>query len=409
MRDFAALLDRLVLTPQRNVKLKLLGDYFRSTPDPDRGYALAALTGELDVPSVKPAMLRNLVIARIDEVLFHYSYDYVGDLAETIALIWPEPRPDVGWAKRSVPTGFASGGHDVVASGGHGAGAPLPTLQPRLRDVVEQVMRASRLEGPRLVEGWLDALDATGRWALIKLVTGGLRIGVSARLTKQALADLAGRQVNEIEEVWHGLSPPYAELFAWLEGRGERPSPKVIAPFRPVMLSHALDDDELALITPEAYAAEWKWDGIRVQAVREGDRSRLYSRTGDDVSGAFPDLVDGLDFEGAIDGELLVGRRADAGYTVGKLQRFAAAAESQDRDGQAYGELSGLHPRLRLPDRRAAKTCAGSPSYAGANAWKAWSRVRARTGSTSRRSCPSRAARNSRPSARRRPSRKSRA
>ena len=118
MRDFAALLDRLVLTPQRNVKLKLLSDYFRATPDPDRGYALAALTGDLNVPSVKPAMLRDLVIARIDEVLFHYSYDYVGDLAETIALIWPEPPQgsetdvlsalmtdvDVGWAKRSVPT-----------------------------------------------------------------------------------------------------------------------------------------------------------------------------------------------------------------------------------------------------------------------------------------------------------------
>src|ERR1700736_6714724 len=94
MRDFAALLDRLVLTPQRNVKLKLLTAYFRATPDPDRGYALAALTGELSLASVKPAMLRGLVIERIDEVLFHYSYDYVGDLAETIALIWPEPRSE---------------------------------------------------------------------------------------------------------------------------------------------------------------------------------------------------------------------------------------------------------------------------------------------------------------------------
>src|SRR6202011_927177 len=190
MRDFAALLARLVLTPQRNVKLKLLTDYFRATPDPDRGYALAALTGELSLASVKPAMLRSLVIERIDEILFHYSYDYVGDLAETIALIWPEKRPGVehdavsqppslaGSAKRSVPT--------VTVAGGHGAFAPLPTL----RDIVERLLTASRLEGPRLVETWLDGRDATGRWALIKLVTGGLRIGVSARLTKQALADL---------------------------------------------------------------------------------------------------------------------------------------------------------------------------------------------------------------------------
>ena len=92
MQAFAALLDRLVLTPQRNAKLRLLVDYFRATPDPDRGYALAALTGDLDIPSVKPAMLRALVAERVDEVLFAYSYDYVGDLAETISLVWPAKR-----------------------------------------------------------------------------------------------------------------------------------------------------------------------------------------------------------------------------------------------------------------------------------------------------------------------------
>src|SRR5207244_9425785 len=80
---------RLVLTPPRNTKLRLLRDYFRDTPDPDRGYALAALTGELDLPSVKPAMLRALVTARVDEILFWYSYDYVGDFADALALIWP--------------------------------------------------------------------------------------------------------------------------------------------------------------------------------------------------------------------------------------------------------------------------------------------------------------------------------
>jgi hypothetical protein len=89
MKRFAALLDRLVLTPQRNVKLRLMTDYFRETPDPDRGYALATLTGDLAIASVKPAMLRDLMIERLDEVLFAYSYDYVGDLAETIALAWP--------------------------------------------------------------------------------------------------------------------------------------------------------------------------------------------------------------------------------------------------------------------------------------------------------------------------------
>ena len=110
MRAFATLLDRLVLTPQRTVKLRLMTDYFRETPDPDRGFALAALTGDLDIANVKPAMLRALTTARVDEVLFAYSYDYVGDLAETIALIWPagesghgvsSPSPERGGSPRS--------------------------------------------------------------------------------------------------------------------------------------------------------------------------------------------------------------------------------------------------------------------------------------------------------------------
>jgi len=310
MHAFAALLDRLVLTPQRSVKLRLLTDYFRVVPDPDRGYALAALTGGLRIPSVKPAMLRAMAAARMDEVLFAYSYDYVGDLAETISLVWA---PKAGSPAAPGPGGEPSRG--AVPQGelpiGEGEGTEPPSGDPgaalRLATVVERLRAASRAEGPRLVEAWLDQLDASGRYALIKLVAGGLRIGVSARLAKHALALLGGREVNEIEEVWPGLEPPYGSLFAWLEGRGGPPASGIVAPFRPVMLSHALSDGELALIRPEDYAAEWKWDGIRVQAVRETGVARLYTRTGDDISRTFPDLVAALDFEGAVDGELLVG------------------------------------------------------------------------------------------------------
>jgi DNA ligase-1 len=310
MQAFAALLDRLVLSPQRNAKLRLMIDYFRATNDPDRGYALAALTGDLDIPSVKPAMLRALAEARVDPALFAYSYDYVGDLAETISLIWPSP----------------------VRVGGVAA--------PRLATVVETLQAASRTEGPRLVEGWLDQLDATGRWTLIKLVTGGLRIGVSARLAKQAIADFGGRAINEIEELWHGLEPPYRELFAWLEGRGAKPEAGTRAPFRPVMLSHAIADDELKNIHPNAYAAEWKWDGIRVQAVNDGGVKRLYTRTGDDISHTFPDLVAGLDVEGAIDGELLIGAYGDDGFALGS---FSDLQQRLNRK-TVTGKLMESHP-----------------------------------------------------------------
>ena len=280
MRAFATLLDRLSLTSSRNAKLVLVRDYLKERPDPERGWALAALTGELSFNAAKPAMIRQAVEARIDPVLFRWSYDYVGDLAETVALIWPAR---------------------------HGS-----NRAPELDEVVEALHTAKRAEIPALLEAWLDALDPDGRWALLKLMTGGMRVGLSARLAKQAAADLAREYgqdvpVSEIEEIWHGQSPPYGDLFAWLEGRSERPAPEAHGRFRPVMLAQAIDEAvDFARYDAKDYAAEWKWDGIRVQAVLEGGQRRLYSRTGDEISGAFPDLMDALDFEGVVDGELLV-------------------------------------------------------------------------------------------------------
>jgi DNA ligase-1 len=282
LRAFARLLDRLSLTQGRNAKLILVRDFLRETPDPDRGWALAALTGELTFAAAKPASIRKAVERRMDPVLFGWSYDFVGDLAETVALVWPA--------------------------------APGANREPELSEVIEALRVAGRGEAEGLIEGWLDALDADGRWALLKLLTGGLRVGLSARLAKQAAADIAGVDVAEIEEVWHVLGAPYEDLFAWLEGRSEKPSSDAPGRFRPVMLAQALDEGaDLARLDPADYAAEWKWDGIRVQAVCERGERRLWSRTGEDVSAAFPDVVAALDFEGVIDGELLVLREGRVG------------------------------------------------------------------------------------------------
>ena len=84
-------MDRLSFEPSRNNKLRLMTDYFRSTPDPERGYALAALTGALGFQHAKPGLIRALISERVDPTLFYMSYDYVGDLSETVALLWPEP------------------------------------------------------------------------------------------------------------------------------------------------------------------------------------------------------------------------------------------------------------------------------------------------------------------------------
>lgn len=293
MNRFAWLLDRLAYEPRRNAKLALIVDYLRTTPDPDRGLALAAMTGGLVFPNAKPGLIRALIAERTDPVLFALSYDYVGDLSETVALMWP---------------------------GKHGANDV-----PHLPDVVSGLRNAGKTDLPRLVSSWLDALDETGRWALLKLITGSLRIGVSARLTKTAAASLGGVAADEVEQVWHGLEPPYQTLFAWLEGRGPRPEATDPAPFRPVMLSHPIEDGDFEKMEPAEFQAEWKWDGIRVQAASgtrpDGSRiTRLFSRTGEDIAPSFPDVVEALTHDGAIDGELLV-RREETVQSFNTLQQ----------------------------------------------------------------------------------------
>ena len=351
MNRFAQLIDRIGYEPRRNAKIRLMADYFRHVPDPERGWALAALTGALSFRHAKPNLIRGLAAERVDPVLFGLSWNYVGDLSETVALMWPGPDPQPvngphaevagGAGPRSTQEGRASfeasprsapqdedGGSDRADEGERSAApgighnnpppdgepvapeGPFPHVPP-LSEVVAGLATAGKSELPRLLATWLDGLDEIGRWALLKLITSELRIGVSARLAKTALASLGDITPDDVEHVWHGLEPPYAELFAWAEGRGPRPEGLNPVPFRPPMLAHPIDEEDFGKLDPNAFAAEWKWDGIRLQAVagRGPDGAvvrRIYSRTGEDVSGAFPDLVDALDFEAALDGELLI-------------------------------------------------------------------------------------------------------
>ena len=325
MRAFAELLDRLSLTSSRNAKLTMVRDYLRDTPDPDRGWALAALTGELSFDAAKPAFIRKAVEARMDPQLFWWSYDYVGDLAEAVSLVWPA--------------------------------RPGANREPQLSEVIDGLSSATRAEAQGRIEAWLDALpQARERWALLKLVTGALRVGLSARLAKQATADLGGVPVAEVEELWHALRPPYEDLFAWLEGRSEKPSSENPARFRPVMLAQAIDEAvDFGKLDPDAYAAEWKWDGIRVQASHEGGVRRLYTRTGDDISRTFPDILDAMADEGVIDGELLVirdGKVAPFADLQQRLNRKTVDAKlmaSFPAAIRAYDLLQAGRPRRDCP------------------------------------------------------------
>ena len=277
MQAFALLLDTLSTTPSRNAKLALLTEYFRTTPDPDRGFALAALTDGL-FPRLP--LRRSLAIqmeGRIDPVLYALSRDYVGDTAETVALMWPEP--------------------------------DVPPVTPGLAETVELLATAAPADVAETLGRLLDRLDARGRWALLKLIGGAPRVGVSARLAKTALAEMGGHPLAEIEEIWHALAPPYTDLFRWLSGQGPRPDAAGKPVFRPLMLSHAIEETDWPGFLPEDFAAEWKWDGIRVQIAAHGTHVRMFSRAGDDISRAFPEIVaayEGLDV--LADGELLVVR-----------------------------------------------------------------------------------------------------
>src|SRR5450432_2820560 len=124
MNRFAELLDRLAYEPGRNNKLRLLACYFREVGDPDRGYALAALTGALSFKHAKAGLIRDLIAARTDPVLFALSYDYVGDLSETVALMWPKSPPYA----RSAPSPACGGGKETSPRiSGHN-NPPPPTL-----------------------------------------------------------------------------------------------------------------------------------------------------------------------------------------------------------------------------------------------------------------------------------------
>ena len=277
MKRFAQLLELLALTPSRNRKLEALTQYFATTPDPDRGYALAILTGALSFKNVKPAVLRDVVTREVDPHLFALSYDYVGDLGETIALIWPH----------------------------HGAQDELPSLS----ELIGLFNTTSKSELPDLIASLLTRAAINERWALVKLATGTLRIGLSERLAKTALAAVGKKDVQELEEIWHGLEMPYQPLFDWLEGKGERPTIDHASRFHPLMLSNPIDEEkDLAVLNPSDFAAEWKWDGIRVQLILGRGRASLFSRTGDDIAAAFPDLIENVFGEAVLDGELLVGR-----------------------------------------------------------------------------------------------------
>ncbi len=292
MERFSLLLDRLYYTSSNLAKSDLIKQYLAETSDPDRGWAIAALGGTLTFDLFKRNLIKKLITERVDPYLFELCYDYVGETSETVAHLWPISE-----------------------------NRQLLNRLPTLSEVVDEFKSRDKQGVSDYLVQLLDNMTAEQRWALLKLGTRGLRVGVSARFLKKSLAEYGNVPVEEIEQLWYGLQPPYEDLLAWLEGRAEKPDVSDKVTYHPVMLSHPLEEPDYKSINPEHWQAEWKYDGIRVQLVSTPEGKALFTRTGDDISHSFPELVERIDFEGVLDGELLVLRDNNQIGSFNELQQ----------------------------------------------------------------------------------------
>lgn len=294
MERFANLLDDLYFTNSSRAKEAILADYLRSAPDPDRGWALAAIGGTLTFDLFKRNLTRTLITERMDPELFALSYDYVGELSETVALAWP-----VSDNPKRV------------------------NRLPSLSEIISEFNSRGKLGIREYLIELLDAMTPPQRWSLLKLGTRGLRIGMSARSVKRTLANMKNVELDVVEELWHGVSPPYEGLFEWIDGRAPMPDISNMLTYSPVMLAHPIDAErDFSRINSESHQAEWKWDGIRVQIAANAAGVKIFSRKGDDISHSFPDLVDAVDFDAVIDGELLISRDGEIGSFNDLQQRL---------------------------------------------------------------------------------------
>ena len=267
-------------------------------------------------------MIRALIAERTDPVLFELSYDYVGDLSETVALMWPADP------------------------------AQKPNAPPSLSDVVETLSTLGKAQLPAQLARWLDGLDETGRWALLKLVTGGLRIGVSARLAKTAAASLGDKEPNEIEMLWPGLAPPYLELFAWLEGRADKPVVARSGAVPPGDAGACHRGDRFRRARSEGLHRRMEMG----RHPRAGGRRPGRGRRARDAAlfahrrGHFQELS--RSGRGAAAARRDRRRIADpARWPRAVVQRAAAAAQPQSRDAEAAAGISRASARLRSAGR----------------------------------------------------------
>lgn len=279
MKRFTELFTALDQTTKTTAKVQALADYFAQAPPADAAWAIYFLSGQKIKRLIPVKLLRQWSAeqAGIDEWLFDECYEIVGDLAEVMSLILPEPA-----SRNDLPL------HRWV----------LERLEP-LRTMTEMQQRVAMRQ-------YWNELDRAQTFVLHKLITGSFRVGVSQKLVVKGLSLHSSIEADAIAHRLMGNWQPTAEFYSALLDHDTRDT-EVSRPY-PFFLAHPLQDEPATLGDVSRWQAEWKWDGIRAQLIRRDGQTFIWSRGEDLMTDRFPELVEaaGVLPEGtAIDGEIV--------------------------------------------------------------------------------------------------------
>lgn len=290
MKRLAALYRQLDETTKTNRKVAALREYFATVGPEDAAWTVYFLSGRKPKRLVRTGDLRRWAgeEAGVPEWLFDECYESVGDLAETIALLLPEPEQS--------------------------SDAPLTEWIARLNDLRNRTPEEQRTI---VVSSWRE-LDPRQRLVWNKLITGAFRVGVSQTLVIRALAEVGGLTPAVVAHRLMGNWEPTPEFYASLLSQATADA-DVSRPY-PFCLAHPLEGSPAELGDPRDWLAEWKWDGIRAQCLRRSGTTAIWSRGEELVTERFPELHEDaakLPDGTVLDGEIVA-------WTEGAVMPFGA-------------------------------------------------------------------------------------
>jgi DNA ligase 1 len=318
MRLFAELVFRLGTSTKTNDKLEALEAYFAEAGDADKVWVIALFSGRKPKRTVNASQLQEWCrdITGLPAWLFEESYHTVGDLAETIALLLPEPdeRGGLDISERSHFANFERGASREVSAEAADGVAGGYSLAYYLQQLVKIGSEAGEVKKDFVLRCWRQ-MNKEERFVFNKLITGGFRIGISQKTIVNALARSAGVSAAVIAHRISGGWDPAVTSFATLLSE-EGGSSDLSKPY-PFYLAYALEEDLAMLGDPVEWQAEWKWDGIRGELIRRGGELFLWSRGEELMTEKFPEYqaLKGLLPDGVVlDGEIIgLVARAEAG------------------------------------------------------------------------------------------------